>query len=133
MLDRRTSHGSNRGKVGTIGSVRTKAWRQLTAAGQHDVMAGRVIVGWMRQRSAEGPERAALSQQWQVLTYLKPGCRSRYRLELATNVLGAEGFMSKLSCCESPPDKKMKMQDLARPNERSPSESPAVAVRNPAR
>ena len=30
---------------------------------------------------------------------------------------GASGFMSKLSCCDSPPERKIKMHDLALPLE----------------
>src|SRR5207244_12074207 len=43
-------------------AVGVEAGRQVAAAGEHDVVAGRVVVGGVRQRAAQGPEAAALGQ-----------------------------------------------------------------------
>ena len=59
--------GGDRGPVGRLRPVGVEAGRQVRPPGEHDVVAGRVVVRGVRQRADHRPEVAALGQQRQVL------------------------------------------------------------------
>ena len=64
---------------------RIESRRQIRSARQHDMVPGRVIVGCVRQRTAEGPQVTSDSQARQMFTNLYSGSLSCDGREFAAN------------------------------------------------
>ena len=96
------------------GPVRVEPWRQIRPARQHDVVAGRMIVRAVRERPDQRPQMAPL----------RPGGADARRSRFPESSwrsgrnsprisAGASGFRSKLSSCDNPPERKIKMTEGA--------------------
>jgi hypothetical protein len=67
-------------------AVRREPWRHRRPAGEHNMMAGRMIVRRMGERTADGPEVTPLSQHRQVFANLQAGRPSVNRFKVAANL-----------------------------------------------
>ena len=82
-----TGDRGHRRPVARPRSIRVEARRQIRPARQHDVMAGRVVVRAVRQRTHQRPEVAPLGQARQMLADIDSGRPRGDRPELAADAL----------------------------------------------
>src|SRR5262249_24695860 len=84
--------GSQRGKVRRLRKRRIETLRRHAAAGQHDVMAQRMVVAWVRQRADQRPFAASRGEPRQMLANLNARRARANRAEFAADIVGSVGL-----------------------------------------
>ena len=114
--DELLGEGRQRRPVGLFRSAGIEAHGDVRSAGEHDVMAGGMVVGRVRQRPYHRPFFAPGREHRQVFTDLEPGRLRGNRLEAAADVERAIGLRIEALVLRQPPGEEDVDHRLRRPH-----------------